>query len=204
MKLWTALLAALVATAMWLAGSSGWADAQPEATVILPEDGATISELPEIIHMCFSEPVVVLDNTTFNFKVAGGDATPLGLRIVFQRDGLGVDLYLGRHDGPPEGAWTFEWKVLGAATQEPASGKTTFEVAADGEPPPGKQERCSDPRTPSPKTPEATSTPASNSDDASGPDVAVIILVAVVAVSLAAILGSVFSIVRRWRGGGGP
>ena len=201
MKLQAALLAALVATATWLAGPSGWVDAQPKATAVLPEDGAVISALPEIIHTCFSEQVVVLDDATFKFNVIAPDSRPLGLRIVFQPDGFGVDVYLGKRDKPPEGVWTFEWQVTGAASGEEASGETKFEVAPDGDAPPGEQERCTDPRTPSPQTPTPSGTP-SNSDDGGGPDVAVIVLVAVVVVSLAAIIGSVVSIVWRVRGRG--
>ena len=112
--------------------------AQPLAVLVSPRDGQVLAEPPAIIHMCFNRPVNVRDldkGGDFRFRVVMPDGRALGLRIVFQPDGLGVDVHPGiPPDQPAEGDWTFEWRVTDPNTLEPNSGSVKFTVGAGGSP----------------------------------------------------------------------
>jgi hypothetical protein len=86
--------------------------AQTRVTLTLPEDGDALVEPPPITHMWFASPVNVRDlHESGDFQYWGLTPDGRGLRIVFQPDGLGVDIFPGHPDPPPAGEWTFERRV---------------------------------------------------------------------------------------------
>ncbi len=193
-----------LATALLLLQTST-ADAQPETTFIYPEDGAVFGAPPPIMRLCFATPVNIQDldkGGDFRFSVITPQGRALGLRIVFQSDGLGVDIHRGIPTEPVEGEWTFEWRVTDPGTLEPAEGRLSFTVTPIGSPapeePPGN---CAEAAT---ATPEISSSPTADAvedggdDNDGGTDTDVLIIAIVGAVVGVAALGSVlFYFIRR-------
>ncbi len=179
--------------------------AQPQVTFIFPADGETLSEPPPVIRMCFATPVNIENADDFSIGVVNPDGHGLGLRIVFQRDGLGVDVHLGLPADPASGNWQFEWRVTDSETMESASGTLNFSVIPGGSPKtevPGGLCRGGT-ATPVPQTPMAsTPTPIGSSLDGEqtngeGSDVLLIsLLTAATAIGLAAI-GFIAYLFRR-------
>ncbi len=156
----TIVLAAVSALLFSLSSSTTWA--QPEVTLIYPQDGAVLDRPPANIHLCFAQPVDNADDADFQFRVLMPEGRGLGLRIVFQSDGLGVDVQPGIPDAPLEGEWTFEWRVSDDVTKAPASGTVHFQVRPDGSP------VSSDPPAPCTGTGSATQAAVTTADDEGG------------------------------------
>ena len=127
-----ALALLLLALAAVLAFPASPAYAQIELTEADPPDGARLDAPPDVVHLCFSEPVKIDDNTTFDFSYQMPDGRNLGLRIVFQTDGECVDVYPGLPDERPAGEYTLEWQVTAAEGDEEGSGTLHFQVSAGG------------------------------------------------------------------------
>lgn len=142
------------------------AGAQPEVSFMFPEDGAVLAEPPPIIQMCFASPVNIRDldkGGDFRFSVLKPDGSGLGLRIVFQRDGLGVNVLPGLPDDPPQGEWTYEWRVTDPDTLEPTMGTIHYTVSPAGSPVPELEEplpHCLSDGSPSPPGSTATQSPS--------------------------------------------
>jgi methionine-rich copper-binding protein CopC len=102
--------------------------AKPEVTSATPADGALLTQAPEVLNMCFSEPVQTEGDGAWQFSVSPNGTTPLGLRIVFATDGLCVDVFPGTPDPPPEGIWQFDWLVKAQSDSSEGSGTLTFQV----------------------------------------------------------------------------
>lgn len=193
-----AILTLTAITLLLLSLSPPSVQAQPEVTLIFPEDGAVLAEAPQNIHLCFAEPVDNADDADFRFRVFTPEDRGLGLRIVFQSDGLGVDVQPGLPETPLEGEWTFEWRVSDAVTREPASGTIHFQVRPDGtaiptEPP----QRCTGAEA---GTPQAGASPAAASTadgEDGGPGTLVIVLIVVGAVAAAAAALILLTLTRR-------
>lgn len=175
------------------------AAAQPELVLIYPEDGDVLNEPPPILQLCFKEPVNILDldkGGDFRFGVITPDGRGLGLRIVFQPDGLGVGIHPGYPTPPLEGEWTFNWRVTEPVTLEPASGTIKFTVSPDGSPVPEKAP------TPCGGTPFPDETPEPGSltvdEDDGGPGTLLVVIIATAALGGAALL--VLLLLRRRRG----
>ena len=171
--------------------------AQPEVTFLFPTDGDTLAEPPSAIHLCFASAVNIKDldeGGDFSFRVFEPTGRGLGLRIVFQPDGFGVDIYPGVPE-EPEGEWTFEWRATDPDTLEPAEGAIRYTVGPGGDPPPDKPfSRCGGGSSPSTTSP----TPASADDGAAeGSDGLWIGLIAAAALAGAAVLGLALYLVRR-------
>jgi len=134
------VIAALALTAAGLLLAKPYAvDAQPEVILVFPEEGDIMAEPPPIIRMCFARPINIRDlddGGDFRFRVTTPEGRGLGLRIVFQTDGLGVDIHRGIPEGETEGEWTFEWRVTEPDTLEPAQGTLRFLVGPGGSPVP--------------------------------------------------------------------
>jgi hypothetical protein len=191
-------LAALIAAFLAVAGltfASPAAAQAPELTVRFPEEGAILAEPPTNIHLCFSRPVDVADDADFRFLVTTPLGTPLGARIVFQPDGLGVDMMPGiLPEEPPEGDWTFEYRVTDVETKEPLQGVINYQVAPGGAPLPQTFDRCTGEETPPPD-------PSDQSGDDDGSDTLVIaVIVALVGVALVS-AGVIVYALRRRSGG---
>lgn len=189
MRLAGIVVLTLVASALLLSRPSA-IEAQPEATLIFPEDGALLAEPPPILHICFDSPVNTRDldkGGDFRFRVLMPDDRGLGLRIIFQPDGFGIDIQPGIPEDPPQGEWTFQWRVTDPDTLEPTEGVVKFTVNPNGSPVPKEPlERCTGPSTP---VPGATATPAVDAgedDDGIG---TVLLVIIVAAVAGAAFLG---------------
>ncbi len=179
-----AITLALAAGALLLLRPSD-VNAQPEVTFLFPSEGAVLSEPPALIRMCFASPINVQDlhaGGDFSFNVTMPNNIDLGLRIVFQRNGLGVGIEPGIPDDAPEGEWLFEWRVTDPDTLEPATGTLHFRVDPDGSPLPEEPpERC--------KT--GASTPGG------GQDILAISLITTASVIGAAAVGLILYLVRR-------
>jgi hypothetical protein len=175
------------------------AEAQPELILIYPEDGAVLNAPPTIIHMCFREPINILDldkGGDFKFSVLTPDGRGLGLRIVFQPNGLGVDIHPGYPTPPLEGEWTYEWRVTEPETLEPASGTIKFTVSPDGSPIPEEPPvPCGQTPGPDDEATPTTSTPVDEDDG--GNDALLIAVLAVGAIGGAVALGLLVWRLRR-------
>lgn len=169
-------------------------------------------EPPSIIHMCFASPVNIRDldkGGDFAFGVLRPDGRRLGLRIVFQPDGFGVDIHPGLPEDPPAGQWTFEWRVTDPETLEPAEGTVSFTVSPGGSPVPEEPpSRCPARALPSTVGVEATPTPATGATPSPTPasgedeadddqDILLLALITTGSIIGAAVLGLILYLVRR-------
>ena len=211
-----AVIAALILTAgVLLLLQPSDAGAQPEVSFIFPEDGAVLAEPPPIIQMCFASPVNIRDldkGGDFRFRLLRPDGRGLGLRIVFQRDGLGVNILPGLPEDPPRGQWTFEWRVTDPDTLEPAMGTIHYTVSPTGSPVPELEEplpRCLSDGSPAPPGSTATPspsdtpgpTPAEGEDDSDDDqDILLLALITTGAFLGAAVVGLGLYFVRRRSG----
>ena len=191
-------IAALVAASLLLLFRAPSADAQSEVTFLFPLEGDVLAEPPSLIRMCFAEPVNILDLNAggdFRFSVITPEDRGLGLRIVFQPDGLGVDVFPGLPQDPIDGEWTFEWRVTEPETLEPATGTVRFTVDPEGTPAPVEPARaCRDTATPAPDDSDSA---ASGNDEGDGSDVLLITGIVAGSVALAVAAGVVYLRVRR-------
>ena len=196
-------LIALLAVAAALSLSTAPSAAEePEVTLIYPGEGAVLAERPPVIRMCFADPIDIRDldaGGDFEFGVVSPDERRPGLRISFQPDGLGVDIFVGELEAVPEGEWTFGWLVLDAETGAAATGTTSFVVVAQGSPVPDEPPQA----CPGSQTPNAGASPSPAADGRGrGSDDGVDVLVVVLAVggpSLGAFALALF-LYRRLRG----
>jgi len=191
-----ALTAVLLAVAALALVSPAAAQA-PELTVRFPDEGAVLAEPPTNLHLCFSRPVDVADDADFRFLVTTPLGTPLGARIVFQPDGFGVDMMPGiLPEEPPEGEWTFEYRVTDVETKEPLQGVILYQVAPGGAPLPQTFDRCTGEETPPPD-------PSSSDSDDGGSDTWVLaLIVALVGVALVSAGVIAYALRRRGRPAG--
>jgi methionine-rich copper-binding protein CopC len=189
-----ALALLLLALAAALAFPASPAYAQVELTEADPPDGAQLDAPPEIVHLCFSEPVIVDDHTTFEFGYWMPDGRRLGQRTVFQPDGECVDVHPGLPDERPAGQYTFDWQVTAAEGDEVGSGTLEFEVTTDSTPAPSP----SPTETPLAGTPSpAADTDTGDGDDDDGPDILLLALITIAAVGGAAVLFTLGYLLRR-------
>lgn len=192
----TLLVLALVAAAALPASP---ARAQIELTEAEPADGARLDAPPEVVHLCFSEPVNVEDNTTFDFAYVMPDGRRLGLRTAFQSDGECADIFPGLPQERPAGEYTLEWKVTARESDEQGSGTLRFEVTE------ASSATLLPSPTPSPTRSPAASTPGAGGDEAAaaaaadgdGPDILLTALITIASVGGAAVLFTVGYFVRR-------
>ena len=193
MRMWTtaALLLAL-AIALYLPGAT--ARAQPEIVESDPQDGDVLPAPPEVLHLCFSEPAKIEDPQDFAFSVLAPGESPLGLRIVWQREGDCVDIYPGRAPGEVKGDWTFHWQVTSRANDQQGSGSFSFSVTGEGSPAPSP---AASPvgGTPAPGA-TASPPPATDEDDGDGPDILFLALITAGSVVAAGVVGLVLYLVR--------
>lgn len=117
----------------------GTAFAEPEISESSVQTGDVLDSAPELLSLCFSEPVVNDDLQSevpdpWGFTVRGPDERPLGLRIVFDAAGDCVEVFPGQTIGDTDGIWTFEWFVTSREAAEEAAGVITFRVGP-GDPP---------------------------------------------------------------------
>lgn len=153
--------------------------AQPEITEANPAHGATLDQVPESLHLCFSEPVNVESGWAFSVKAPNG--TALGLRIVFDPSGNCVNVFPGKvQDDATEGIWTFDWRVQSQATADEGSGTIQFQVGGDFG------------LTPAPTTP-----PAGATAEKGGSDTLTIVLIVVAGILAVASIGLL--VYGRWR-----
>ena len=190
-----ALALLLLALAAALAFSTSPAYAQIELTETDPADGATLDAAPEVVHLCFSQPVNIEDETSFSFTYLMPDSRALGLRIVFQPDGECVDVHAGLPEERPAGEYTFEWQVAAAEGGEEGSGTLQFEVSENITVTPAPTPTPSDtpPVTPSPEG----GTENGDADDDDGPDILLVALITIGSVGGAAVLFTLGYFLRR-------
>ena len=108
----------------------------PRLTFSSPADGATISEPPFAIQLCFAEPLSTRDlfeGDDFFVVTSPGDFRR-GHRTVFQGDGYGVAIYANNADDEtPEGEWKVDYHVSSPDTLASTEGQIVFTVDPDGE-----------------------------------------------------------------------
>ncbi len=130
MRLAFPLILVALTAALVLPASPAYA--QIELTEVDPPDGAQLDAPPEMVHICFSEPVMIKDPADFSFRYLVPDGRSLGLRIVFRPSGECVDVFPGIPDDSPEGRYTFEWQITAAEGGEEGSGTLYFQVGKGG------------------------------------------------------------------------
>lgn len=183
----------LLALAAALAFLASPAYAQIELTKADPADGARLDAPPEVVHLCFSQPVDIQVVTSFRFRYLMPDNHALGLRIVFHSDGECVDVFPGLPDVRPAGEYTFEWRVTAAEGSEEGSGTLRFRVGGGGAaatPPPALGE------TRPPETPPAGGQEGGAEGD-DGPDILLMALITIAAAGGAAVLATLGYWLRR-------
>lgn len=197
-----ALVLLLLAAASLFSLSSS-AQAQIELTEADPEDGAQLETPPDVVHLCFSQPVNIQDDpVVFSFAYKMPDGRSLGHRAVFTTDGTCVDVFPGLPDELPAGSYTFEWQVTAAEGEENDAGTPVFEqgsgtlryvVTESSTVTPAPDS------TPSAGTPEATGEADADGgeDDDDGPDILLIALITIGAVGGAAALATGGYLLRR-------
>lgn len=191
-----ALALLLLALAAALAFPAPPAYAQIELSEADPPDGARLNAPPDVVHLCFSEPVNVHDNTAFDFGYQMPDGRRLGLRIVFQPDGECVDVQPGLPDERPAGEYTFEWQVTAAEGDEEGSGTLRFEVSEGSTPAASLSPTPAE--TPLPVTPSPEGgTETGDADDDDGPDILFLALITTASVGGAAVLFTLGYLLRR-------
>jgi methionine-rich copper-binding protein CopC len=225
MKPVLALLLFMLTAALAFTASPAYA--QIELTEADPPDGAQLAGPPDLVHLCFSEPVIIVDNTAFRFRYLTPDDRSLGLRIEFQTDGECVDVFPGLQDMPPPGEYAFEWQVVAAEGGEEGSGVLRYQVSGTGAATPSTSPT---PPTPSPRStatpeqspvasresptpssettvapsasPETAMTPdggagSEDADDDGGPDILLLALVTIGSVGGAAVLFTLGYLLRK-------
>lgn len=210
-----ALSAAIaVASVITLLGSLPTAKAEaPVLTYSSVEEGDVLEEPPFVLQLCFRKPINILDldkGGDFRFRVRPSDNFPLGLRVVFQRDGYGVAVYPGTRDRDLAGEWTLEWRVTSPEELEPAEGTIAFSVDPEGEPvskevPPPCTKSGLPAGTPQPdEMPSASPTPAGvRGEDEGGGGGDVLLLSLLAAGIIVPLLGLAVYRLRRRSGGAG-
>jgi methionine-rich copper-binding protein CopC len=138
----------LVALTAALALTASPAYAQIELTELDPPAGARLDAPPDLIYLCFSQPVIFEDNTAFDFRFFRPDGTGMGHRDRFDLDGECLDITVNVDDDYEAGRYTLEWQVTAAQGDEVGSGTLSYQVTQGGTPAP----------SPSP-SPEATVPP---------------------------------------------
>jgi len=190
MKPAPALLLLALAAALMLPASPAYA--QIELTEADPPDGDRLDAPPDVVHLCFSQPVNIEDSTTFSFNYLIPDGLSLGLRIVFGPDGECVDVFPGLPTIRPTGEYTFEWQVTAAEGDEEGSGTLHFQVtqSTSATPAPGE--------TPPPVTPSPEGgSGAGDAGDDDGPDILFLALITTASVGGAAVLFTLGHLLRR-------
>jgi methionine-rich copper-binding protein CopC len=177
LKLWAVAALVLVLGLAHASVNLRASHAEPAISSSSPQDGAVLSTPPELLNLCFSEPVQTEAEDAWKFAVKPNGSTSLGLRIVFLPDGTCVDVFPGVPDPAPQGIWSFEWSVKAQSDSSDGSGIINFQV---GELQPGQ--------TPLP-------VPESASGGDSTPPVALIALI--VAGALIVALGVAGFLLRR-------
>jgi hypothetical protein len=174
-----AVAVAAVSAASLFAADGAMAD-EPEIIFRFPHDGDVIAEPPTVLQMCFKGPVNVKDKDKggdFDFSLKRSDGIGLGLRIVFQPDGYGVAVYPGSAvpEDPPDGEWTWQFRVVDAATGDALEETVKFTVSAgegqeivQGTPPACLAGGVTQPPTSPGESPEATTEPEDDDSDISG------------------------------------
>jgi len=213
-----ASLAAVLLALAVPARTQGQTDEAPALTFSSPEDGATVSNPPSVITLCFAEPISTQDlneGDDFFVVTAPGDFR-LGLRIVFQGDGLGVTIQPNVADADPaEGAWTVDYHVSSADRLASTEGQIAFTVASgDAEPGRPTSSRClesgftatpdpnatSGPTTSSTAPPETSATPAPGDDeDDDDSDTLLIVLLVLGASAVVGLIVLVGYLIQRRR-----
>lgn len=183
----------LMALAAALATPASPAYAQVELTEVDPPDGAEMDAPPDVVHLCFSRPVIIEDNTTFAFNYQMPDGRLLGLRIVFQTGGECVDVYPGLPDEYQAGEYTFEWQVTAAEGDEEGSGTLQFQVTTGSTPAPSPPTATPLAETPSP----GDDIVSGDTDDNDGPDILFLALITIAVVGGAAVLFTLAYFLRR-------
>jgi hypothetical protein len=194
-----------------VAPSSVRAD-EPEITYQFPEDSDVIAEPPFVLQMCWRNPVNVKDldqGGDFAFRLERPDGIGLGMRIVFQPDGYGVAIYPGEGpEDPPEGNWTWNYRVVDAESGDALEGEVVFTVRADegrevilSTPPACLAEGATQQATTRTPGGGATITPTpiviDEEGDDDGPDVALLAALTIGAAGAAAAVALIGYLVRR-------
>ncbi len=193
MKLVLALFLLIPAVAPALLASPAYA--QIVIVEADPPNGAELDEPPELVHLCFSQPVKFRDSDSFSFKFLTPDDRPMGMRIVFGLGGECVDIFPGLPAVRPEGEYTFQWEVTAAEGTETGSGTVRYVVGetttAPATPAPASGQ------TPVPVTPPAGGAGTAAADDGDGPDILLLALITIASVGGAAVVVSLGYLLRR-------
>jgi len=131
-----ASLAAVLLALLAPPRSEGQTVDAPVLTFSSPADGATVSEPPFAIQLCFAQPVSTQDVAEGDdfFIVTSPSGSRLGLRTVFQGDGLGVAVYANVADaGTPDGEWTVDYRVSSPDKSAATEDQIVFTVDPAGE-----------------------------------------------------------------------
>lgn len=193
MKLALALLLPALAAALALLASP--AHAHIELTEADPPDGAHLDAPPDVVHLCFSQPVIIEDVTAFGFDYLMPDGRSLGLRIVFRPDRQCVDIFPGLPDERPAGEYTFEWQVSAAEADEEGSGTLRFQVTAGSTPAPSPSPAPQETPPSLTPSPEASGGAVDAGDD--GPDILFLALITTAAAGGAAVLFTLAHLLRK-------
>jgi methionine-rich copper-binding protein CopC len=172
-----AVVAGLAALAYGLSSSPVFA--QLDVTEESPADGEVLPEPPTALDVCFSEPVIYEyepgEDRPWSFSLKMPDGKDLGMRIIWQTDGLCVTVEPGIPDDAPSGTWTFDWLVVSQEGGEELSKATNFRVGS---------------------VPDTTPTPQDGADEDGDGDTVIFVIVGV-AIGLVVLAGAAALVLRR-------
>jgi copper resistance protein C len=175
---WVAIIGLLLGVLSSIVMATG-ADAHAALRSISPQDGATVTTVPEKVVLTFNEPI----GTSFATVSVAGPAGSVsrGKALV---DGVTVTQVLA--DDLPNGRYTVSFHVV-SEDGHPVSDRTTFSVAAvaTATPLPSTPATSSPPTTSEPTTAAPSALPA-DEDDGGGRALRIGLAVGVAALALAA------------------
>jgi methionine-rich copper-binding protein CopC len=106
---------------------------QPEIVESDPEDGAEMESPPEVIRLCFSEPV--RQNVAVAIHAPDGSTVDVA-STDYKADSTCVDIRPLDTDAATRGQWTLEWDARSQYGSGTGSGSLDFNVLEEKEAPP--------------------------------------------------------------------
>jgi methionine-rich copper-binding protein CopC len=202
MKPAPALLLLALAAALMLPVSPAYA--QIELAQADPPDGAELSEPPQVVRLCFSQPIK--DDFNLSYRLPDGYLSAMSIAFVPGSRCVTVAPLLP--DDAPPGEYTLDWRVTAAEADEQASGTLQFQVTrstratpAPSPTPGGTPAPSASPapgETPPPTTPAAGGGPETVEEgDDDGPDILFLALITTASVGGAAVLFTLGHLLRR-------
>jgi len=184
------LVAALAAGPLGLASP---ARAQPQLVESDPPDGAVLTEPPDLIHLCFSQPL----KEDFRFSYQPPDGRLTAVSFVFGQGSRCVDVLPLLPEDTPPGEHKLEWRVKAAEGDEEVAGTLRFQVSKSGTPVPSPSPTPLLVETPTAGATETASGGPEPEEGGGGPDILLTALLTIAVAGGAAVVATLGYVLRR-------